>query len=135
MPKTRSIELAVAYGSSPGRWGTWFVDIPADTPEDDLYAAAHSKFMREYQGDAPVAFTALYHVPEITDDDDDVEVSIDRMMQIAWDIKKSFSYVKAEGWWWHDRDEEEVMEAWHGPFARFEQAVHAAVEPYLEDGD
>ena len=38
--KTRSVEVAVAYGGDSGSWDTRYVDIPADTPEDKVEDAA-----------------------------------------------------------------------------------------------
>jgi len=55
---------------------------------------------------------------------------IERMMQIAQDIKKRFAYDKSSGlWFWCDRDEENDPMA--EPFSTFLDALKDAVEPYL----
>lgn len=54
---------------------------------------------------------------------------LERMMQIAHDIRKVCTYHVGSGeWFWHDRDEETEL---HGPFPRFLEALKDAVEPYL----
>lgn len=52
-------------------------------------------------------------------------------MQIAQDIKKSFSYHKDQGqWYWCDRDEVDNADAQQGPFPTFLAALTDAAGPY-----
>lgn len=54
---------------------------------------------------------------------------LERRMQIAKDIKKSFHYDKCQGFWsWTDNDEFHNI----GPFPTFLEALNDAVGPYLE---
>ena len=59
---------------------------------------------------------------------------LERMEQIAVDIKKVFSYSKTSGKWaWVDRDEADNPnpEAYHGDFDTRLEALKDAVDPYL----
>lgn len=61
-----------------------------------------------------------------------IEVSkVERLMQIARDIKKEFTYNKSSGvWYWYDRGEE--TDEMNGPFPTFLHALHDATSPYTE---
>ncbi len=66
----------------------------------------------------------------------DFKTDLERMMQIAEDIKKEFQYAKDTGnWFWVDRDEVDNADAFQGPFDTFLAALEDAVEPYLRDED
>jgi hypothetical protein len=60
---------------------------------------------------------------------------LERMEQIAVDVKKVFVYVKGVGTWaWVDRDEIDEPEAYHGSFDTRLEALKDAVDPYLPGG-
>jgi hypothetical protein len=57
---------------------------------------------------------------------------LERMMQIAKDIRKEFHYSKCEGsWQWCDRGED-VATSGVGPFSNYFEALQDAVTPYLD---
>jgi hypothetical protein len=62
---------------------------------------------------------------------------LERLMQIADDIRKKFLYEKGSGKWYYcDRNESEKLEDCYGPFNTFWDALNDAVEPYIgEDSD
>jgi len=61
---------------------------------------------------------------------------LERQMQVAEDIKKAFAYDKSTGkWFWCDRDETNNLDAHHGPFDSFLDALEDAVAPYNVDED
>ncbi len=58
---------------------------------------------------------------------------VEDMMRVAEDTKKHFAYHKDQGaWHWVCRDEQDNLDAYHGPFATFIAALEDAVEPYLK---
>jgi hypothetical protein len=64
------------------------------------------------------------------------QVSLERKMQIFLDCKFDFSYSKfTGGWFWYAKVDADSREAWHGPYATFEQMLDAAVDPYITEDD
>ena len=65
-PKTITVEVAVGvtHGSGSGDWYTDWVEIPADTPKDEIQEVAQNKFLAEYEGDELIAFVTVYHIEE-----------------------------------------------------------------------
>lgn len=69
--KTRQIEMFVATsnGDAAGSWTTDYVDIPLETPEDEIAEVAEEA-MREHLGErTDVAFVGVYHVPDPEEED------------------------------------------------------------------
>jgi hypothetical protein len=61
------------------------------------------------------------------------ESTLERSMQIFWDIKKSFYLDITRGLWhWYDKDEPENLS--HG-FETFRDMLADAVSPYLENSE
>lgn len=60
--------------------------------------------------------------------------NLEKLMIIAKDIKKDFSYDKSTGLWhWFDEDEEHLLNAYHGPYETFIKALEDATEPYTSE--
>ena len=74
---TRQVELAVAYYNSEGDRGDWsashYVDIPADTPEDDISEVAIEKFYDELPANHDVSHVWLYCYDDVDDNIEDIE--------------------------------------------------------------
>jgi len=76
MPKKdRPIEIYVGYsnGSDAGHWGTEYVRIPLDTPEEKIAAVACKAMqtMLDDRGVENAAFFGVYNIPDPEDEEDD----------------------------------------------------------------
>ena len=70
--KTRPIEMYYGYAEGNGDYGSWgtdYVDIPIDTPEDKIAEVAKEIAKNEYEGD-DLAFVGVYHIMPLEDVDD-----------------------------------------------------------------
>ena len=74
MPReTRQIEyyrLWSGNGGDSGTWDTDFVEIPADTPDDQIDGAVEKAVAAIPWRDEPPIITRVYSVPEPEEDDD-----------------------------------------------------------------
>ena len=61
---TRVVEMYIGEGTDFGTWGTEYVDIPVDTPEDKIEEVGKTK-LREvgYQ----FVFAGIYCIPSLDD--------------------------------------------------------------------
>lgn len=62
--KTRAIEMYIGIGSDFGTWGTEYVDIPEDTPEDDIEVVGRNKLRAE---GFDFIFAGVYCIPPLDD--------------------------------------------------------------------
>ena len=69
--ETRPIEMyyGYSYGGDSGSWETDYVDIPIDTPEEEIEQVAKEIAKNEYQGD-DLAFVGVYHIVPLDEIDD-----------------------------------------------------------------
>lgn len=71
--KTRSVEYYRCWpGNSggSGQWDTSFIDIPADTPEEQIERVVQETARSLPWPDEPPLFVGVYHVPEDEETDD-----------------------------------------------------------------
>ena len=69
MKKTRNIEIYTGYHDNT--WDSYYVEIPADTPENDIEKVAIGIEENNLnQKGVIVAFIGLYSIPSIDGDDD-----------------------------------------------------------------
>jgi len=69
--KIRPIEMyyGYSYGDDHGSWGTDYVEIPVDTPEDKIAEVAKEIAINEYEGD-DLAFVGVYHIMPLDEVDE-----------------------------------------------------------------
>ena len=68
-PKTRVVEMYVGVGTGNGdcgTWGTTYVDIPIDTPENEIEEVAKD-ILRNDEKIVSFAFAGIYHLPALDD--------------------------------------------------------------------
>lgn len=63
--KVRNIEMYIGEGSDFGTWGTEYVEIPADTPNDKIEEVAKDAVDKSFDG---YCFCGVYAIPDLTDD-------------------------------------------------------------------
>ena len=74
--KTRPIEMYYGYAQGngdSGSWGTDYVDIPIDTPDDKIESVAKETARNEYEGD-DLAFVGLYSIVPLEELDENGEI-------------------------------------------------------------
>jgi hypothetical protein len=62
--KTRAIEMYIGEGTDFGTWGTEYVDIPIDTPEDKIEEAGKNVLRNE---GFEFVFAGVYCIPPLDD--------------------------------------------------------------------
>ncbi len=60
--KTRCVEMYIGEGTDFGTWGTEYVDIPIDTPEDEIEEAGRNILRRNKQ---EFVFAGVYCIPPL----------------------------------------------------------------------
>ena len=60
--KTRTIEMYIGTGDDSGTWGTEYVDIPIDTPEDKIEEAGKDAVIAE---GIPFTICGIYAIPPL----------------------------------------------------------------------
>ena len=74
--KTRTVEYYRCWGGAgigTGYWDTGFIDIPADTPDDQFDAAVRAAADKLEWRDEPPAFVGFYAAEDKYEDDDETE--------------------------------------------------------------
>ena len=65
--KLRPIEMYVGYGSDFGSWGTDYIDIPIDTPEDKIEEVAKDQARNKFKDFAFIGVYAIVPLEELDD--------------------------------------------------------------------
>ena len=65
--KTRLVEMYIGIGSDFGTWGTEYVEIPIDTPDDKINEVAMNVAKEDFTG---YQFVGIYSVPSLDELDD-----------------------------------------------------------------
>lgn len=68
--KTRKIEMYIGEGSDFGTWGTEYVDIPIDTPDEKIEQVAKDAVNKSFDD---YCFCGVYAIPDLDDDINDDE--------------------------------------------------------------
>ena len=85
---TRAIEVYLGVGTDFGTWGTEYVDIPADTPEDKIEQAARDAARAEgYE----FVFCGVYCIPPMDDQPYEPEKSKEEKITRIKEILKEWS--------------------------------------------
>jgi|TARA_R110000822_G_scaffold134760_1_gene272451 hypothetical protein len=70
----RNIEVYIGIGSDFGTWSTEYVEIPRDTPEDQIESVAIDQAKSEI---AEYMFIGIYAIPSLEESDEMMEYEIE----------------------------------------------------------
>jgi hypothetical protein len=72
----RAVEMYIGFGSDFGTWSTEYVEIPRDTPDDDIERVAVEQAKIDFGGGDGFVFTDLYAIPTLEDSDETMEYNL-----------------------------------------------------------
>jgi hypothetical protein len=65
----RNVEVYIGEGGDYGTWGTEYVEIPRETPENEIEALAINQAKIDYLS-REYAFIGIYSIPSLDDSDE-----------------------------------------------------------------